>query len=206
MSTLLAVKGHPLEAEDSHAVQLLESFLTTYKETNPEDEIIVVNPYATDFPEIDADITSGWHALIKGAEFTDLSTNQQSKLAAFNGLTEQFEKADKIVIANPLWNLSIPSRLKAWFDTICVAGKTFKYTAEGPVGLVTGKKALHIQASGGFYNGQDFAAQYTRQMLNFIGITDFSEILAEGLDFDPTKVEEIMDKTTSEVVATAKTF
>ncbi|MBO0449425.1 FMN-dependent NADH-azoreductase [Enterococcus sp. MJM12] len=206
MTTLLAVKGHPLDAKDSHAIQLLESFLTTYKETNPNDEIIVVNPYAADFPEIDGDITSGWHALMNGAQFNELTAAQQAKLAAFNGLTEQFEKADKVVIANPLWNLSIPSRLKAWFDTICVAGKTFKYTAEGPVGLVTGKKALHIQASGGFYNGQDFAAQYTRQLLNFIGISDFSEVLAEGLDFDPTKVDEIMAKATTEVKAAAKTF
>lgn len=206
MTTLLAVKGHPLDAKDSHAIQLLENFLTTYKETNPNDEIIVVNPYAADFPEIDGDITSGWHALMNGAQFNELTAAQQAKLAAFNGLTEQFEKADKVVIANPLWNLSIPSRLKAWFDTICVAGKTFKYTAEGPVGLVTGKKALHIQASGGFYNGQDFAAQYTRQLLNFIGISDFSEVLAEGLDFDPTKVDEIMAKATTEVKAAAKTF
>lgn len=75
-----------------------------------------------------------------GTEFGDLSADQQAKVGRFGELTDQFLAADKIVIANPLWNLSMPTRLKAWIDTINVAGKTFKYTAEGPVGLAGGKK------------------------------------------------------------------
>ncbi len=63
------------------------------------------------------------------------------KIARFNELTEQFLAADKIVIANALWNLNIPTKLKAWFDTVNVAGKTFRYTENGPEGLVTGKKS-----------------------------------------------------------------
>ena len=63
-----------------------------------------------------------------------------TKIARFNELTDQFLAADKIVIANALWNLNIPTKLKAWFDTVNVAGKTFRYTENGPEGLVTGKK------------------------------------------------------------------
>lgn len=59
----------------------------------------------------------------------------------FNSYTEEFLQQDKIIIANPLWNLSIPTRLKAWIDCITVAGKTFKYTETGSVGIVKGKKS-----------------------------------------------------------------
>ena len=61
-----------------------------------------------------------------------------------------------------MWNLNVPTRLKAWVDTINVAGKTFQYTAEGPKPLTSGKKALHIQSNGGFYEGKDFASQYIK--------------------------------------------
>ena len=72
--------------------------------------------------------------------FETLSENQQQKVARFNELTDQFLSADKVVIANPMWNLNVPTRLKAWVDTINVAGKTFQYTAEGPKPLTSGKK------------------------------------------------------------------
>ncbi|MDN6653758.1 MAG: NAD(P)H-dependent oxidoreductase, partial [Lactobacillus sp.] len=106
----------------------------------------------------------------------------------------------------PLWNLSMPTRLKAWIDTINVAGKTFKYTAEGPVGLAGGKKVLHIQANGGAYNGNDASSQYLNSILNFIGIDDITSVYIEGHAYEPERANEILAAALAEVDGIAKTF
>lgn len=192
MSTLLAVKAHPLTEDASKSMKVFYAFLDSYKKSHPEDEIIILDLFNEDFPEIDLDIMSAWSALQAGKEFSSLSESQQKKLSRFNASTEQFLAADKVVIANGLWNLNIPTRLKSWFDTINVAGKTFRYTETGPVPLTEGKKALHIQASGGVYGGQDFAAQYVKGMLNFVGIADVDQIFIEGADHHPEHTEQII--------------
>ncbi len=192
MSTLLAVKAHPLTPEASKSMKVFYAFIEGYQKNHPDDEIQILDLFHDNFPEIDYDIMTGWNALAKGTDFTALTENQQSKISRFNASTEQFLQADKLVIANGLWNLNIPTRLKAWFDTINVAGKTFKYTETGPIPLTEGKKALHIQANGGVYNGQDFASQYVRSMLNFVGVTDVEQIFIEGADYAPERTEEIV--------------
>ncbi|MBV7389415.1 FMN-dependent NADH-azoreductase [Enterococcus alishanensis] len=192
MSNVLVIKAHPLTKDESQSVAVLDTFLTEYEAKNPSDVIEVVDLYDTNLPEIDKDILLGWRALQAGADFTSLSATQQEKIATFNSFTEQFLAADKIVIANGMWNLNIPTRLKAWFDTVNVAGKTFKYTAEGPVGLVENKKALHIQSSGGVYGGEDFSSSYIKHILAFIGVTDFEAIYIEGADYNPDDREAIM--------------
>ncbi|PNB70901.1 FMN-dependent NADH-azoreductase, partial [Pseudomonas sp. FW305-BF6] len=67
-------------------------------------------------------------------------------------IVTQFVEADKYVFVTPMWNFSFPPVMKSYIDAVCVAGKTFKYTENGPQGLLGGKKALHIQASGGVYS------------------------------------------------------
>ncbi|MCC4268000.1 NAD(P)H-dependent oxidoreductase [Microbacterium schleiferi] len=90
---------------------------------------------------------------------------------------------------------------------IRVAGKTFRYNEQGEaVGLVHGKKALHIQAAGGVFNSQDPASQYLRTMLGFIGIDDYTEIAAEGMDHDPARSDEIMAAAFAKVEEAAATF
>lgn len=206
MSTLLAIKAHPLTKEDSKSMKVFYTFLENYKKSNPEDEIIVLDLYNEDFPEIDLDILSGWNALASGTEFTALTASQQQKIARFNESTDQFVAVDKIVIANGLWNLNIPTRLKAWFDTINVAGKTFRYTETGPVPLTSGKKVLHIQANGGVYEGQEFSSQYIKGILNFVGVEDIQQILVEGADHQPEHTEEIVAAAVAKAEALSLTF
>ena len=194
MATLLAVKAHPMTDEASKSMKVFYTFLDSYKKSHPEDEIITLDLYHEDFPEIDYDIMSGWNDLREGKDFSTLTAEQQRKIARFNESTDQFLAADKVVIANGLWNLNIPTRLKAWFDTINVAGKTFRYTEAGPQPLTEGKKALHIQASGGAYEGQDFASQYVKGILYFIGVTDFNQIFVECADHFPEKTESIINE------------
>lgn len=71
---------------------------------------------------------------------------------------ETFMHADRYVFVTPMWNFSYPSVVKAYLDNLAIAGKTFKYTENGPVGLLEGKKALHIQATGGVYSEGPYAA------------------------------------------------
>ncbi|MGX7244786.1 FMN-dependent NADH-azoreductase [Enterococcus quebecensis] len=206
MSKLLVVKAHPLTKEESRSVRALETFLESYQAQNPTDEIDFLDVYSDFIPEIDEDLLSGWGALRTGTEFTELNENQQTKVARFNELSDQFLSADKVVIANALWNLNVPTRLKAWIDTINVAGKTFKYTEEGPKGLTTGKKALHIQSNGGFYEGQDFASQYVKGILNFIGVSEIDQLFIEGIDHHPEKAEELLAAAMDQAATIGKRF
>ncbi|WES64371.1 FMN-dependent NADH-azoreductase [Microbacter sp. GSS18] len=207
MSKLLVIRAHPLNSDRSRSMRLTDEFLKVYTEAHPGDDIIDQNLYEIAIPEIDLDLFSAWRKLGEGTPFVRLDDVEQSKITLFEGYTTQFLNMDKIVIANPLWNLQVPTRLKAWIDCITVAGKTFRYNAQGEAeGLVHGKKALHIQAAGGVFNSQDPASQYLRTMLGFIGIEDFTEIAAEGMDHDPARADDIMAAALTKVQEAAATF
>lgn len=137
MSKLLVVKGHPLTADYSLSLKGLDAFVKAYKAAHPEDEIEELDVFSADIPTLNTELVSAMFA----GENAELTASQKDKLARFAGFTEQFLSADKVVIANPMYNLMIPAELKSWVDTVNVAGKTFKYTAEGPVGLANGKKS-----------------------------------------------------------------
>lgn len=206
MTNVLVIKGHPLTEKESRTVTILNHFTAAYKAEHPSDEVTELDLFKTDLPEIDEDLLSGWDAMRAGETFEGLTSAQQQKIRRFDELTEQFLNSDKIVIANPLWNLMIPTKLKAWIDTIMVAGKTFKYTANGPVSMTEGKKALHIQSNGGTYEGNDPANQYLKGILDFVGIKDYSELFIEGIDYDPEIGPKVMADAKAKAEALAKTF
>ncbi len=206
MSTVLIIKAHPLDENASRTVKILDTFLDSYKENHSGDTLEVLDLYNSFVPEIDKDILTGWKSLQTGSDYASLSEEQQKKIARFNELTEQFLAADKVVVANALWNLNIPTRLKAWIDTINVAGKSFKYTENGPIGLIEGKKALHIQSNGGTYNGTDPSSSYLKGIFNFIGINDVSQLFIEGIDYAPEKSDEILDAAAKQAQELGKNF
>lgn len=108
-NTLKLLKGIPY-IWNIILTQNAEQFLSTYKAENPSDTITILDVFADNVPEIDVDIASAFNAMAAGIEFGNLSAEQQAKVARFGELTEQFLAADKVVIANPLWNLSMPTR------------------------------------------------------------------------------------------------
>ena len=119
-----------------------------------------------------------------GANFTDeaeRSDEQRAVLAHSDELIAELEAADTIVIGVPVYNFAIPAALKAWIDQIARARRTFRYTETGPEGLLTGKKAYLVVASGGVPVGSDydFATGYLRHVLGFVGITDVTIIAAD---------------------------
>ena len=121
-----------------------------------------------------------------GANFTPeeaRTDDQRAKLAASDALIAELQAADTIVIGAPIYNFGVPAALKAWIDQIARAGVTFSYTESGPVGLLTGKRAVVVVASGGVALGSDydFASGYLRHVLGFIGITDVTFVGADAL-------------------------
>ena len=121
-----------------------------------------------------------------GANFTpeeNRSEDQKKTLELSDTLIEEIEAADTLVLGVPIYNFGVPAAFKAWVDMIARARKTFKYTENGPVGLLEGKKAYVVIASGGTQSGSDidFATPYVRHVLGFVGIHDVSIIAADQL-------------------------
>ncbi|WP_439529420.1 FMN-dependent NADH-azoreductase [Pannonibacter sp.] len=124
-----------------------------------------------------------------GANFTDpaeRTSEQKLKLALSDTLVAELKAADILVIAAPVYNFGIPASLKAWVDLVARARETFRYTESGPEGLLKGKKAYVVVASGGVpvNSAVDFATPYLKQVLAFIGITDVTVIAADQLMMD----------------------
>ncbi|WFD09367.1 FMN-dependent NADH-azoreductase [Tepidibacter hydrothermalis] len=185
MSKILYITANPKSEENSFSLSAGSEFINLYKEQNPNDEIVEIDVYNSDIPLIDKDVLSGWNKIQSGSEFTSLSDEEQRKVSRINELTDEFINADKYIFVTPLWNFSLPPMMKAYIDTICIAGKTFKYTENGSVGLLNNKKALHIQAMGGMYeqavsNNIEFGNTYMKAIIPFLGVEDVSSILIDG--------------------------
>ena len=127
-------------------------------------------------------ITGDW----VGANFTpddQRSDAQKETLALSDELIAELEAADTIVFGVPIYNFGVPATFKAWVDLVARARKTFKYSESGPVGLLEGKSAYVVIASGGTESGSeiDFATPYVRHVLGFLGIHDVTVIAADQL-------------------------
>lgn len=128
-----------------------------------------------------------------GSNFTpkeDRSAEQVDALKLSDELIGELRQADTLIIGMPIYNFSMPAALKNWVDLICRAGETFRYSETGPEGLLIGKRAYVVVASGGVPLGSpaDFASTYLTQVLNFIGITDIKFISATGMMADADAV------------------
>ena len=112
------------------------------------------------------------------------TTEQQALAAHSDELLAELRANDVLVLAVPMYNLGIPSQLKAWFDRVLRAGETFRYTENGPQGLIEGKRAIILAARGGQYAGTEFDSQtpHLKTMLGLMGISDVEVVFAEGLN------------------------
>ena len=134
-----------------------------------------------DYRDLDADPLPHLTASVLGGEDT-------AAAAAGDATMRQFQAADVLVVGAPMYNFGIPSTLKAWIDRIAVAGKTFRYTADGPEGLAGGKRVIVASGRGGAYGDAspaDFQEAYLRQVFGFLGIRDIDFVRAEGVALSP---------------------
>lgn len=115
------------------------------------------------------------------------TTAQHAELSTSDTMVAELQAADIVVLGVPIYNFSVPAAMKAWVDQIARAGVTFKYTDTGPKGLLSGKRAILVIASGGTKSGSDidFATDYMRHVLSFVGITEVEVIAADQMAMNP---------------------
>jgi FMN-dependent NADH-azoreductase len=211
MAQVLYITAHPHDDTLSYSMAVAKAFMDTYKEVNPDDQVVHIDLYREHIPHIDADVFSGWGKLQTGKGFEELSSEEKSKVNRLNELSEQFISADKYVFVTPLWNFSFPPVMKAYIDSVAVAGKSFKYTEQGPVGLLTDKKAIHIQARGGIYSegpaaGMEMGHRYLDIIMQFFGVPSFEGVFVEGHAAMPDKAQEIKENAIARAKDAAHTF
>lgn len=194
MTKVLFIKGNPKKTEQSYSLRLGQAYVDAYKAAHADAEVSELDLYEDHIPLIDGDVMTGWGKL---AQQQDLNNHEAHKVQRLSELVDQFLAADMIVLAAPMWNFSYPPMVKAYIDAVSVVGKTFKYTAEGPVGLAGGKKVVLTESRGGVYSegpaaGVQHTESYMRAILGWLGITDIDVFLVEGVAIDPSKGEEIL--------------
>jgi FMN-dependent NADH-azoreductase len=181
MSKVLYIKANIKKEGESRTFKVSDSFIEEYRNDNPNDEIITLDLYKENID------------FLKPEDLGEIfgAKNEESRNNPILKYAYQFAEADKYVISAPMWNLSIPAILKAYIDYVSVTGITFKYTAEGPVGLLKDKKAVHIVSRGGEYGDAPYEMgdKYLRTILGFFGIQDIKTIAVEGLDVVGADVE-----------------
>ena len=178
MSHVLIIESSARQ-QDSFSRQLTQQFIKQWHDAHPADTITVRDLALNPVPHLDANLLGGWMK-----PEAQRSIDEQASLRRSNELTDELLAADVLVMAAPMYNFAIPSTLKAWLDHVLRAGVTFKYTENGPQGLLVGKKAYVLTARGGIYAGRaaDHQEPYLRQVMAFIGIHEVTFIHAEGMN------------------------
>ncbi|SEK67872.1 FMN-dependent NADH-azoreductase [Roseateles sp. YR242] len=141
-----------------------------------------------------------------GALFTPAdqrSPSQQARVALNDALISELQSADVIVIAAPMINFGVSSQLKNWIDAVARAGVTFRYGANGPEGMVTGKKVIVVTSRGGVHRGQatDNVVPYLQVTLGFLGMTNVDFVYAEGLNMGPEATAHGLASARAEIAA-----
>ncbi|USK35881.1 FMN-dependent NADH-azoreductase [Bacillus sp. F19] len=208
MTTVLFVKANNRPANQAVSVKLYEAFLASYKESHPNDTVVELDLYKEELPYVGVDMING---TFKASRGLDLTAAEAKAVTVADKYLEQFLAADKVVFGFPLWNLTIPAVLHTYIDYLNRAGKTFKYTPEGPVGLIGDKKIVLLNASGGVYSEGpkaevEMAVKYVACMMSFFGVKNIEKVVIEGHNQFPDKAEEIIAAGLEKAVKVASTF
>lgn len=208
MSNVLFIKANDRPIDMAVSVQMYDSFLKGFKEANPEANVTELDLFAEKLPYYDNAMMTGLFKEAKGMEAT---AEEQELAATANRYLEQFLAADKVVFAFPLWNFTIPAQLLTYFFYITQAGKTFKYTEQGPVGLAGDKKAALLNARGGVYSEGpaqeiEMSLRYVKSILGFIGIRETETIVVEGHNQFADRKEAIIGEGLKKAYEAGQTF
>ncbi|OOF63974.1 FMN-dependent NADH-azoreductase [Rodentibacter sp. Ppn85] len=180
MSNVLVLKSSIL-ADNSQSNKLVDYTIEKLQGNN-----IVVRDLAKEpLPHFDAKAAIA----VRGEPQTE---EEKQLLTLSDELVSELKNADTLVIGAPMYNLNIPTQLKSYFDFIARPRVTFQYTANGPEGLLKGKKAIVLCAFGGLYDDENLVTQYMKAILGFVGITDVQFVYAQGIGFGPEAAEKAL--------------
>lgn len=193
MSNVLVLKNSIL-AGFSQSNQLIDHLTTRWQEKHSNDTITVRDLATDTVPVLDGELVGA----LRPSE-APLTPRQQDALNLSDTLINELKAHDVIVIAAPMYNFNITTQLKNYIDFIARAGVTFRYTENGPEGLLTGKRAIVVTTRGGIHKDSpsDLITPYLKLFLGFIGITDVDFIYEEGVGYGP----EVLAKAQAEAKA-----
>lgn len=180
MSSILLITSSP-RGEASHSKRLATELGRRLQTARPGATLVTRDLARDPLPHIGGDFTSGL-----GTPEDRRSPEQARAVAASDAAIEELLAADTIVLATGMINFGIASTLKSWFDHVARAGRTFRYTESGPVGLVGNKQVYLVLASGGVYSDDpsaafDHAVPYVRSLFAFLGVPEVEVIRIEGV-------------------------
>ncbi len=193
MANLLYINSSVRNA-GSLSRQLSAEFVAKWQAANPAGNVVERDLASNPVPHLTEQMM--------GAFFTPAearNAEQAHIVKVSDTLVDELFAADVIVIGAPMYNFSVPSSLKAWIDHVARAGRTFQYGANGPEGLVKGKKVYVFTASGGVYSeggavAFDHLTTFLRTVLGFIGLTDVQFVRAEGVAMGEQAVADTLAK------------
>jgi FMN-dependent NADH-azoreductase len=167
-----------LFSDQGQSSRLAQQFVERWQQAEPDGRVIVRDLSTNPVPHLTAE---RFQAFLATA--ADRSPEQVAIAAESDALVDELRQADVVVFGLPMYNFGIPSTLKAWIDHVARAGQTFKYTENGPVGLLQDRPVYLFAARGGLYHGtpRDTQSAYMTHFLNFIGIRNIEFVYAEGL-------------------------
>src|ERR1700720_3914443 len=205
MANILLITSSPRRSE-SYSNRIADTVIRDLRNNDP-DALLMARDLAQDpLPHVDDDFVTATRGRA-GPQ----TPRQQAILAESDELIDELTAADIVVIAAPMINFSVSSTLKAWFDYIALAVRTFSYSEKGPQGLMTGKRVIIVSASGGIYSGAnagfDFQVPWLRSMLGFLGMTDVEVIRVEGTALGSEAAEQAVARAAAqahEVAAAAQ--
>jgi len=194
MSQVLALKSSIL-GDYSQSGKLIDAYLTKFD----QDKLTVRDLAESPLPVLDLSVATALRAT------DDVTAEQQEIIDLSDQLIAEVKAADTLVIAAPMYNFTIPTQLKNWFDLIARAGITFTYTEAGVQGLIEGKKAVVITTRGGIHKdaASDIVTPYLKTILGFIGITDVEFVYAEALNMGEEPAAKGIESAQSQLEAIA---
>ncbi|WP_160109359.1 FMN-dependent NADH-azoreductase [Pseudomonas izuensis] len=210
MPTLLHIESSPRKAR-SASLAVARTYIETYRAAHPDHHVDVLDLWATALPELDGDALDAKYTDLSGAA---LSEDQQQAWDGFRSLAQRLHEADVLLFSVPLWNFSIPYKLKHFIDAVSHRGILFAFDERGLSGLLKDKKAVVIYARGLDYSRQsstpadgfDFQRPYFEAWLRLIGVSDIESIVVEKTLFGPELDHAAREAASAQALALAKSI
>ncbi len=210
MTKLLNILCDLRPIEKSPALYVATEFLNEYLKNYPGDEAHTLDLYRDHIQRIDADVLSGWEKIKQGHAYATLTDDEQRKIGRIWKLADQFIDADKYVFVTPEWDVGFPAEFKMYIDTVCVIGKTFRYTTDGLEGLLKnkGKKCIHFYGSSDIHQKYqlDSGVSYFNFIMSFMGVDDVETIIVSESYPDTKNSKKIYGRVIKKAIEVANRF
>ena len=203
MTNILLITSSPRGAA-SYSTRVARRVVDELRRERPDAKLVVRDLAKAPVQHIDEHFATG-----RAGPTDQFAADPRSSLALSDVLIDELLAADIVVIAVPMINFSVPSPLKAWIDHVARPGRTFRYSASGPQGLVTGKQAILVEAKGGIYSEGarrefDHVTPFMLHVLGFLGMTEVKLIRIEGTALSPESAAQALENGLEQAVQVAR--